>query len=57
MPGDPNKLLALGEELVDLAHAMTGQGSVSFKDNEFGSVAVILGLYAKSVKTFHRSMR
>ncbi len=52
MPGDPNKLLALGEELVGLAHAMTGQGSVSFKEEEFGSAAVILGLYAKSVKTF-----
>lgn len=50
MPGDPNKLLTLGEELVDLAHAMIEQASVSFK--EFGSASVIVGLYAKSVKTF-----
>ena len=52
MPGDPNKLLALGEELVHLAHAMAGQGSVSLKEEEFRSVAVILGLFAKSVKTY-----
>lgn len=52
MPGDPNKLVRLGKELVQLAHAMTGKGSVSFRRGESNSVSVILGLYSKSVKTF-----
>ena len=48
-------LLERGDRLVLLALAMTGGGEARMKEAEVGFVAVVLGLYAKAVKTFGSS--
>lgn len=45
-------LLDIGDRLISLVLAMTGKGEVRLREGELGFVAVVLGLYAKAVKTF-----
>jgi len=44
--------LEIGDRLLAFALAMSGKGEVRMKGEEMGFVAVVLGLYAKAVKTF-----
>lgn len=46
------KLLLIGNHLLNLALGMTAKEEVRMKQEELGFMAVVLGLYAKSVKTF-----
>ncbi len=45
-------LLEKGDRLVLLALAMTGGGEARMREAELGFIGVVLGLYAKAVKTF-----
>ncbi len=46
------KLLLTGTHLLNFALSMTAKEKVRMKEEELGFMAVVLGLYAKSVKTF-----
>ena len=52
---DPTKygtLLQEGHTLLDLALRKTTDRSLSFRSDQFGFFAVVMGLFAKSIKTF-----
>ncbi len=52
---DPRKygaLLEEGHSLLDLALRMTHGRELSFKGDRFGFFVVVMGLFAKSIKTF-----
>lgn len=59
LPGEESALsgteyevrLGIGNHLLAFALTMTGKGEVRLKEKEIGFVAVVLGLYAKAVKT------
>ncbi|MFQ5847095.1 MAG: DUF5677 domain-containing protein, partial [Candidatus Methylomirabilales bacterium] len=60
LPGEESALsgteyevrLVIGNHLLAFALAMAGKSEVRLKEKEIGFVAVVLGLYAKAVKTF-----
>ena len=45
-------LLVMGNHLINFALALTSKSEVRLKEQELGYVGVVLGLYAKSVKTY-----
>jgi hypothetical protein len=60
LPGEESALvrpeyeirLVTGNHLLNFALGMTAKGAVRMKEEELGFMAIVLGLYAKSVKTF-----